>query len=235
MITNKVLILYCPFKPDQPIPNVDQVTLKGSSGQIALEETANSSKLDILQLLGLYDIKSNNSLQARFKERFNDMSLAIISNSTLAINIAIELNCIQHSIIESTSAFVAYINDLKVDVIFIDFTDYCDNKAWKMIDELVFYYQDVFIQYIISPPSPVIGKEEEEEEIMDIKPIQSYLIKDGTLIKSISSFLFYSSIGFNRKDTTTKYSFINNKNVILAWHLMAEIGYKLGFIQKYGT
>jgi hypothetical protein len=38
-IPKKALILHCPLEPNQPIPNVDLVTLKGCLGQMALEET----------------------------------------------------------------------------------------------------------------------------------------------------------------------------------------------------
>jgi hypothetical protein len=37
-IPKRALVLYCPSIPNQPIPNVDRITLNGCSGQIALEK-----------------------------------------------------------------------------------------------------------------------------------------------------------------------------------------------------
>jgi hypothetical protein len=39
----RAFLLYCPFEPNQLVPNVDNVTMRGCSGQIALEETVNSN------------------------------------------------------------------------------------------------------------------------------------------------------------------------------------------------
>lgn len=41
----KALLIYCPFQPNQPIPNVDMLTLKGCLGQMALEEAKGAISL----------------------------------------------------------------------------------------------------------------------------------------------------------------------------------------------
>ncbi|KAI9486855.1 MAG: hypothetical protein EXX96DRAFT_614655 [Benjaminiella poitrasii] len=234
--SKKAIITYCPFKPDQLIPSVDRITSRGSSGLIALEEVVDSSNR-------IYDAKDNDtSIQRIFVcLRFNNMSLAILSNSTCSTNLSVLLNCIYKPIPHTLHTLVACIDQLSaVDVVFIDFTGIAD--AWNTVNDLASYYQqdDSIIQCIISPLS------HRKETIVKFRPIQSYMMKRGECL-SISktcpmpSLIYsYLHIGVCRTDKATMYSTVDieqngGNNIILAWHLLAEIGYKLGFIPKYGA
>lgn len=165
------------------------------------------------------------------------MSLAIISNSTSASQIALDLSC-DYDVIQS----VDQIKQLKTDVVFVDFSGYKDD-AWHFINDLCNLSLPDTIQCIISPAAPSTQKQESQSNWYDsIVPRQSYTMKNGRAIEAIETRLIYSYLhpGSSRRDHITTYTALDiqmngSNSTILAWHLLAEIGHKLGFVPKYGA
>ncbi|KAI9348352.1 hypothetical protein BD770DRAFT_395266 [Pilaira anomala] len=230
-IPKKAFILYCPCQPDQLIPNVNLVTLKGCSGQIILEkEEGKEDDTTILQLLGLYPQK--NQLKSNFKERFHDMSLAIISNHKSTTEITQQLGCF-HEKIDSIEQINKVLND-EFKIVFVDFTGY--PEPWKFINELIKNKDKDIIQCIISSYTPSTVQHY-------FLPRQSYLMKNGSEVTTNPNLeLMYSYLhaGSARVDLATTFNlqeieYNGSNGKILAWHFLAEIGNKLGFIPKYGA
>ncbi|KAI8048159.1 uncharacterized protein B0P05DRAFT_564726 [Gilbertella persicaria] len=228
-IPKKAFVFYCPIEPDQPIPNVDSITLLGCSGQIALEKTSNN---DMLQLLGVHDMDTD--IQCSFKQRFNDMSLHIFSNSSTTKALSKQLGCTCQPI-ES----IDQIKQQDSHIIFVDFTDDTQH-AWQFIDQLSDQPSANTIYCIISPSNVIPDQQKHWWDTL--VPRQSHVMKHGSIVEIQDRKCVYSYLhtGSCRKDNTTKYTssdIIQNgsNNTILAWHLMAEIGHKLGFVEKYGA
>lgn len=165
------------------------------------------------------------------------MSLAIISNDKYTTHIGQQLNCI-HQDIRSTDQIRCLLST-NIDVLFIDFSNY--ENAWSFINELLSTTEKDIIQCIISPFVPT---EQEVSCQMSIIPRQSYLMKNGSQVTAINNqtALIYSYFhsGSARTDNATEYTVKDiqkngGNNKILAWHFMAEISHKLGFVSKYGA
>lgn len=163
------------------------------------------------------------------------MTLAIISNSPSTTDIAIQLDCHHESIrsIEQITKLTGF------DVIFIDFTSYSEGSIWNFINDLVPNISSTAIQCIISPSTSIVTR----SSSLPFTPVQSYTKKNGTRVTTSSnqSLIYaYLHIGSGRIDKTEKYTEKDIQEngcngVILAWHLLAEIGHKLGHVPKYGA
>ncbi|GAA5795323.1 hypothetical protein HPULCUR_000679 [Helicostylum pulchrum] len=223
----KAFILYCPCQPDQLIPNVDLVTLKGCSGQIILEEQEDTT---ILQLLGLY--QQNLQMKSNFNQRFHNLSLAVISDHKSTTDITQDLGCFHQNITSIEQITKVLYSDY--NVVLVDFTG-IDNP-WKWINELLNNQDKDIIQCVVSPYTPT-------NPPTSFLPRQSYLMKNGSQVAVDSKTeLMYSYLhaGSARTDLTSAYNLQdieqNGANCkILAWHFLAEIGNKLGFVPKYGA
>jgi hypothetical protein len=154
----------------------------------------------------------------------------MLSNSDSTKEIA-EILKVKYSEIES----IQQVQKITADIVFIDFTNY--NNAWDFINELVSIKDVEYIQCVISP----VKVKREQQLFESIKPRQSYTMKDGIQIDSINNeielmYSYYHS-GSGRKDNSTKYSLQESGGncKILAWHFLAEVGHKLGFVPKYGA
>jgi hypothetical protein len=162
------------------------------------------------------------------------MSLAIFSQHKPTREVGQQLGCISEDI-----KFIEQLISCTADVIFIDFTEY--NNAWSFINELVTQINNESITCIISPYNTTIAKE--ELPLQSIIPRQSYTMKNGSQVNTNPhKALIYNYLhsGSGRTDSTTKYTMENitqygGNNKILAWHFLAEIGHKLGFVPKYGA
>ncbi|CAO3649892.1 unnamed protein product [Mucor hiemalis] len=126
-----------------------------------------------------------------------------------------------------------------IDVVFVDFTDY--EKPWDFVNKLLSPENVNYIQCIVSPYQL---KQDESNQHNPIIPRQSYLMKDGLEVTNISNQIElmygYHHSGSGRTDNSTQYSLQNiqengGNRKILAWHFLAEIGHKLGFVPKYGA
>ncbi|KAK4511710.1 hsp70 nucleotide exchange factor fes1 [Mucor velutinosus] len=237
-IPNRAFIYYCPYPlvDQHKLEHVHQVAREGCSGQIALEKERSDSNQTVLQLVGLFgasDIKSE------FKQRFNDMSLAIVSNDPHTIQMAQQLGCHCQDITTELQ--------VNQDVVFVDFTGYSDVGAWSTLDIFVGQHaRPDTIQCIISTSTDA-GTEEtgSKQQWWDaIVPRQSHLMKNGEPLKDAvqDQTLVYSylHVGSSRQDGVSTFNAPDIKSkgsngTILAWHLLAEIGHKLGFVPKYGA
>jgi hypothetical protein len=165
------------------------------------------------------------------------MSLAIISNSASASQVALNLSCVYDTI-----QSIDQVKLLKADVVFIDFSDYKDD-AWHFINDLCNLSLPDMIQCIISPAAISTSKKDSQPSWYDsIVPRQSYTMKNGQPVETVEAKLIYSYLhpGSSRRDHATTYSTLDiqkngSNNTVLAWHLLAEIGHKLGFVPKYGA
>lgn len=165
-------------------------------------------------------------------DRFNDLSLGIISNCESTREIAFNLDS-HYSEIESKQQIQQFLSS-NIDVIFIDFTNF--DSSWSFINELVALGNESYIQCIISPTKI----EHKRNSFQTIRPTQSYTMKDGVQVNCInketelnySYYHLYSGL----KDNSTKYNQDRTGYFkTLAWHFMAEVGHKLGFVPKYGA
>ncbi|KAF1798043.1 hypothetical protein V8B55DRAFT_1551066 [Mucor lusitanicus] len=237
-IPKRALVYYCPYTlPDQhPLEHVHQVAREGCSGQIALEKESSDSSQTVLQLLGLFgasDIKSE------FKQRFNDMSLAVVSNDPDTVQMAQQqLGCHCQGIAPQLP--------VEQDVVFVDFTGYSDVDAWSTLDTLVGQQaRPDTIQCIISTSSTEETTDSHHQPWWDtIVPRQSHVMKNGEPLKEAvqdqTLVYAYLHVGSSRRDGVSAFNAADIKSkgsngTILAWHLLAEIGHKLGFVPKYGA
>ncbi|GAN00894.1 conserved hypothetical protein [Mucor ambiguus] len=237
-IPKRAFIYYCPYAlADQhKLEHVHQVAREGCSGQIALEKEPSDSNQTVLQLLGLF---SASDIKSEFKQRFNDMSLAIVSNDPHTIQMAQQLGCHWQD--------VATQLPVEQDVVFVDFTDYGNADAWLALDILVGQHAGPdTIQCIISTSTnaPTADTGSNQQWWDAIMPRQSHLMKNGELLKEAvqEQTLVYSylHIGSSRQDSVSAFNASDIKSkgsngIILAWHLLGEIGHKLGFVPKYGA
>ena len=112
------------------------------------------------------------------------------------------------------------------------------DNAWGLVHQLISIEDGVdYIQCVISPKEYIIDKETHQFD--SIIPRQSYLSKDGSTLSSINqdvelTYAYYHS-GSGRTDDAQHYNNSSNNNKILAWHFLAEIGHKLGYVPKYGA
>ncbi|CEP15092.1 hypothetical protein [Parasitella parasitica] len=236
-IPKKALICYCPYaRPDINVPNIDQITERGCSGQIALEmEPFVDSDQAVAQLLGLFgaiDIKSE------FKQRFNDMSLAIVSNDIDTLRIANLLGC-HHEYISTQLK----IDQLPFDVIFVDFSGFDDQDAWNTMNTIMGQNSRLgAIQCVVSS-SIADGAENTQHWWDSIRPRQSHLTKNGRPLETVQEKTFiysYLHLGSSRQDGASTFTESDIRangcnGTILAWHLLAEVGHKLGHVPKYGA
>ncbi|KAL7312190.1 hypothetical protein PS15m_007984 [Mucor circinelloides] len=235
-IPKRAFIYYCPYtvSDQHSLHHVNQVAKEGCSGQIVLEKEPSGSNKTVLQLLGLF---SATDIKSEFKQRFNDMSLAIVSNDPHTIQVANQLGC--HCQDMATPLPVDY------DVVFIDFTGCNGVDAWSTLNTLVGRNtRSDTIQCIIGTSTNVSTTKEEAEWWDAIQPRQSYLMKNGQPLKEApqGQTLVYSylHVGSGRQDNVTSFNSSDIKckgsnGTILAWHLLAEIGHKLGHVLKYGA
>ncbi|KAI8641065.1 hypothetical protein BD408DRAFT_483718 [Parasitella parasitica] len=234
-IPRKALIFYCPFaRPSIHVPNIDQAASRGCSGQIALEiEPVDQTVAQLLGLFGAVDIKSE------FKQRFNDMSLAIVSNDLDTIRIANLLGC-HHEYVSKE----LQIDQLPFDVIFVDFSGFDSHNAWYTMNTLSGQNCRLdAIQCIVSCSVENNTPESNPQWWDLIRPRQSHLMKNGRTLEAVQEkTLIYSyfHLGSSRQDSTLTFTEQDIKSngcngVILAWHLLAEIGHKLGHVPKYGA
>lgn len=159
------------------------------------------------------------------------MSLAIISDHKSTTDITQQLGCF-HQNIGSIDQMNKILNS-DFNIVFVDFTGY--KNPWKYINELVHNNHQDIIQCIISPCTP--------NQQLTFLPRQSYLMKDGsevTVNPNLELMYSYLHAGSARTDLTRTFNLqdieqngANGK--ILAWHFLAEIGNKLGFVPKYGA
>ncbi|KAL9545692.1 hypothetical protein MBANPS3_007028 [Mucor bainieri] len=234
-IPKRACIYYCPYTlTDQnTLEHVNQVARAGCSGQIALEKEPSDSDQTVLQLLGVFGASD---IESEFKQRFNDMSLAIVTNDPPAIQMAQQLGC--HCQDMATPLPV------EQDVVFVDFTGYGDANAWSTLDTFVGQQaRPDTIQCIISTGGTV-DTDRNQQWWDAIVPRQSHLMKNGEPLKEAVQHqtLVYSYLhaGSSRQDSVSTFnaSDIQSKGsngTILAWHLLGEIGHKLGFVPKYGA
>ncbi|RCH99363.1 hypothetical protein CU097_011665 [Rhizopus azygosporus] len=199
-----VLIYYCPFLPNRPVPHVNKITKMGCSGQLMLEKKSTDY---VLQLLGLYE--SNETPEQVKQKRFGTMPIETINFTS---------DC--------------DMSPIKSTIKLIDFTDF--KEAWTVIDEACALDRPDTLVCIVSliqlKSSPSIIP-------------QSYLMKGGTRLEEEeidhSQSLIYSYLhpGSTRVDFIEHFGqdIIRTNNKILAWHFLAEIGNKLGYIAKYGA
>jgi hypothetical protein len=168
------------------------------------------------------------------------MSLAIISNNESTLDIAQQLDC-KKDTLKSIDQIVQLLSSSGsgIDVIFVDLTDYKD--AWIFTDELIASIANNEIIESIISPFTVTPEEQTDQPLFtsSIIPRQSHMMKNGQQIninQQTSLKYAYFHAGSGRTDSTTKYSMENGgNNKILAWHFLAEIGHKLGFVPKYGA
>ncbi|KAG2201267.1 hypothetical protein INT47_006770 [Mucor saturninus] len=184
----------------------------------------------VAQLLGL----DTHQIKSTFQQRFHDLSLAILSNDTKTIDIGHQLNCL-HQPLNSTDQILQLLSSTEIDVLFVDFTD--QNNPWHIINKLLVLENKDLIQCVVSPFTLP------EQVTSPIMPRQSYQMKNGLEVNTNDqTALMYSYFhsGSARTDTTTQYTLQNiqshgGNNKILAWHFLAEIAHKLGFVSKYGA
>lgn len=166
------------------------------------------------------------------------MSLAIISNNPHTAQIANQLNCHHENISTQLK-----IDQLPANVVFVDFTDCNIQDAWSTMDKLASQnLRSDTIQCIISPSSTTeINNNQHWWD--SIRPRQSFLMKNGTPLDKVQDkTLVYSylHVGSSRQDSALTFTesdvkFNGSNGTILAYHLLAEIGHKLGYVPKYGA
>lgn len=160
--------------------------------------------------------------------------MAILSNDSKTTDIGHQLNCLYQPL-NSTDQILHLLSSTEIDVLFVDFTDQKD--PWRIINDLLVIENNDLIQCIVSPFSLP------QKARSSIMPRQSYQIKNGLpVINNEQTALIYSYFhsGSARIDTATQYKSQHiqshgGNNKILAWHFLAEIAHKLGFVSKYGA
>lgn len=167
--------------------------------------------------------------------RFHDLSLAILSNDQDTTLLAQQLDC--HQPFNGTQQITHLLSSTEIDVLFVDFSHI--ENPWHLINELLATLKDNndLIQCIISPCTL------STEKPNPIFPRQSYQMKNGSPVpvNEYTALMYsYFHSGSARIDTATEYTVKDiqlngGNNKILAWHFLAEIGHKLGFVPKYGA
>lgn len=165
------------------------------------------------------------------------MSLAVVSNDPPTVQMAHQLEC--------------HCQDLSTrlpegqDVVLVDFTGYEGADAWSTLDTLVGQNaRSDTIQCIIGTGMDTQETGSNQQWWETVVPRQSHLVKNGKpLTEAVQDqTLVYSYLhaGSSRQDGVSTFSAPNirskgSNGTILAWHLLAEIGHKLGFVPKYGA
>jgi hypothetical protein len=166
------------------------------------------------------------------------MSLAIVSNNPHTTQIANQLNCYYENISTQLK-----IDQLPANVVFVDFTGFDTQDAWPTMDKFASQNSRFdTIQCIISPSSTT-EINNNQHWWNSIRPRQSFLMKNGTSLEKVQDkTLMYSylHIGSSRQDSALTFTESDVKSngsngTILAFHLLAEIGHKLGYVPKYGA
>lgn len=165
------------------------------------------------------------------------MSLAVVSNDPHTIHMAHQLECHCQSL--STRLPEGY------DVVLVDFTGDEGADAWSTLDTLVGQNaRSDTIQCIISTGRNTQETASSQQWWDALVPRQSHVMKNGEPLKEAvqGQTLVYSylHVGSSRQDGVSAFnaSDIRSKGsngTMLAWHLLAEVGHKLGFVPKYGA
>lgn len=117
----------------------------------------------------------------------------------------------------------------------IDFTN--TENAWDIINNGCALDRPETLVCIVSE---INQNEERKAEFM---PQQSYWMKGGVKVEEIekgrSLIYSYFHCGSTRRDSVEHFGQdivrLSGNKKILAWHFLAEIGNKLGFVAKYGS
>lgn len=117
----------------------------------------------------------------------------------------------------------------------IDFTN--TENAWDIINDACALDRPETLVCIVSE---INQNEERKTEFM---PQQSYWMKGGVRVEEIekgrSLIYSYFHCGSTRRDSVEQFGQdivrLSGNKKILAWHFLAEIGNKLGFVAKYGS
>ncbi|KAI8367715.1 hypothetical protein BD560DRAFT_399352 [Blakeslea trispora] len=204
-IPKKAVVFYCPIIPNQAMPYIDKISLAGCSGQIALEQRGDI----VTQLMG-----------TSFEQRFHPMTICLLSNQTEPIESVAQIYQKQHN------------------VVMVDFTDYQGNPYLLINQACQQQPNRPDMVYYLIAPAPV--KKINQQHPM--APRQSHVMKQGVQLAIADQTLVYSCFhsGSCRQDKVERFDgqeivAYGGHQMILAWHLMAEIAYKLGFTDKYGA
>lgn len=164
--------------------------------------------------------------------------MVIVSNFESTHEIASDLDAGLKSI-ESVEQVHQILSSESADVVFIDFTGF--DKSWDFVNKLLSVENVNYIQCIVSPYRL---NEDKSNQSSSIIPRQSYLMKNGREVTNLNKqtglvYGYYHS-GSGRTDNSTLYSLQNiqencGNRKILAWHFLAEVGHKLGYVPKYGA
>ncbi|KAI8096244.1 uncharacterized protein BX664DRAFT_323446 [Halteromyces radiatus] len=244
----KALILYNYYQNDnqQTIPNVDNIVRLGCSGRIYLENNVDSSRSqDIIQLLGLSGCSTTIEMEQTLNHRFGKMKLGIISNSSQLIDMTRSAGLAYSQWLPTTTTLdqlEAYIHDgldtageYDLDFLLVDMTD----QSWQWTDAIMgkWLEQSTILKCIVTRYHC-----EQIETGNELVP-QSHEYKNGVRIKvkqDIRYLCAYFHDGSTRVDTVNKFDMeqmdrLGCNGSILAWHYLAEIGHKLGYVPKYGA
>ncbi|KAI8883300.1 hypothetical protein K501DRAFT_249839 [Backusella circina FSU 941] len=241
----KALIIYCPSEANVAIPSIDQLTKLGCSGSLLLESENKDEGIsnDIFQILGLNN-RENEGASEVYSKRFNKLKLTIISNNTPTKDIAKSLSCELHELKNAKDVKQLISQNSESDCFLVDMTAF--NNPWILADQIIKECIDSTPDLLKCVVTPAIGSYSNKQGSFwwdELVPQQSCLIKDGVVVDvNQKRFLVcsYLHVGSTRTDNATEF---NTKDIvengcnkaILAWHYLAEIGHKLGFVPKYGA
>lgn len=170
------------------------------------------------------------------------MKVGILSRCPEVISWAQSLG-LNSTLIDNVNAYESQIQELllNVDCLFVDVAADTEKETWISIDSIVQAYLDVsgVLKCVVSPAERIVPKKAWWDELL---PRQSCVMKDGkeVTIGKRSLVCSYFCYGCTRQDNVKQYSAQaiqtdGCNGTILAWHFLAEIGHKLGYVPKYGA
>ncbi|KAI8390938.1 uncharacterized protein BYT42DRAFT_490693, partial [Radiomyces spectabilis] len=218
----KAVILYNHCPPQESYPAIDELARRGCSGRLTLEVCDRQSKLN--GACHTHDVTSLAEKLGFAYAHAMPPSADIVSHieRLMAPDAPQDIRCL-----------------------LIDFTSEDSKNSWRQMDDMIQSSLDTtphLLKCVVSP-CKAIDMDVLEPSWSDIIPRQSCVMKNGVQVavdREQRLMCSYLHVGSTRQDTVTHY---NAEEItaqgcnatILAWHFLAEIGHKLGFVPKYGA
>ncbi|KAJ8663610.1 hypothetical protein O0I10_000856 [Lichtheimia ornata] len=228
----KALVFYShtPLRSTDQVPSVHELCMRGCSGQLMLEMGIDTTRRgNMIQLLGLGGCDSIQQMREQLVARFGKLKLGIVSEATEIQELATALGIpLFDTILQSLD---------HVDCLVVD-------SQWDVINDTLNTAIDTtpnLLKCVVMPATPI--PRTIDSQWQSLVPQQSCMTKNGVLVdvsQSESLVCAYLHEGSTRRDNTTEFraGLIQQQGCngsILAWHYLAEIGQKLGYVPKYGA
>ncbi|OZJ02205.1 hypothetical protein BZG36_04747 [Bifiguratus adelaidae] len=243
-------------------PAIDKLCELGVTGNIAFQRSKAASGANVFaQLLGIGIDNEGTQAVDLLHQRFGNMRIQVVTNdphvNAFLNNLAIPVRNYPSAqeLAEICLNFANANTDPKSDIMLVHM-----KPQETSVDESIKLLQalDTAVATVIDAPktfkavvmtghqgsSTTIESASLAPSLQSLRPQQSFQIKEGQICEvddslSLACAAYYHPTA-TRRDTVSRFSeneigTTGGNGVILAWHFMPEIAFKLGYVPKYGA